>query len=230
MMMWGWFVSSIAWSAFVSGAFLAFGAIHEALHALRLWRSRRVPVSELTSSTGIVDLRGTARAEVPLMAPLTGRSCVQFTVVLERKQPRGGQKRDHRPDLITFIGTAPFVIDDGTGRMRVDLRDQRVPVTGASVEKRALQRLTAPLDKMLHARLGAPGGLWCVGRDIVATEAALVQGTEVSVIAKLARDGAVTPLHVLTGRAKVVALHGALKAALALSGAAALLFIFELLR
>lgn len=228
--MWSWFIASLAWSALVSGAFLALGAVVEAWHALSLWQSRPVKVSELSSARGIIDLRGRTRAELPLQAPLTGRSCVQFRVVVERKQPRAGQRRDQRPDLITFVGAAPFLIDDGTGQRRVDLRADRgggrVPVSGSSIERRPLERLTAPLEKLLQARLGAPGGLWCAGRDVVATEAALLEGTEVSVVARLGRDGALRPLHVMTGRAKVIALHGALRAGLALGGSALLLLVF----
>lgn len=228
--MWGWFVSSLAWTALISGAFLGVGAIAEALHSLSLWRSRRIKVSELSTARGIVDLRGTARAELPLKAPLTGRDCVMFTVSMERKQPRAGQKRDARPDLLTFVGAAPFVIDDGTGRRRVDLRDKRVPVTGTSIEKQPLERLTAPLEKLLRERIGVPGGLWCMGRDVVATEAALLEGTEVSVIAKLGRDGELMPVHVMTGRAKVVALHGVIRSAAALVGSAMLVLVFQWLR
>lgn len=228
--MWGWFVASLAWFAFVSGAFLVVGALAELVHSFSLWRSRRVKVSELSSSKGIVDVRGRARAELPLQAPLTGRSCVQFTMRMERKQPRAGQKRDDRPDRITFIGAAPFVIDDGSGQKRVDLRETRVPVTGSSIEKRALQRLTAPLDKLLQARLGAPGAVWCMGRDVIATESALLEGTEVSVVAKLGKDGVLRPLHVMTGRAKVLALHGVMRAGGALVGSAVMMLVFQWLR
>ena len=163
------------------------------------------------------------------MAPLTGRTCVQFTVIMERRQPRSGQKRDDRPDLITFVGASPFMVDDGTGKVRIDLRQQRVPITGTSVEKKPLERLTAPLEKLLAARLGVAGGLWCMNRDVVATEAVLLEGAEVSVVARATADG-LRPLHVTTGRAKVVALQGVIRAVLALVGAGLLVALSAWLR
>lgn len=233
--MMSWVLTFIAYACLASGAALAFGALMETRHALQLWRSRRVTAGDLGSAggigiVGIVDIRGRASAEIPLMAPLTGRTCVQFTVIMERKQPKPGVKRDDRPDLITFVGASPFFVDDGTGKVRVDLREMRVPVTGTSVERRPLERLTAPLEKMLHARLGAPGGLWCMNRDVVATEAVLLDGAEVSVVAKRGADGSVVPIHVTTGRAKVVALQGVIRAGMALGAAAVLIGLFEWLR
>lgn len=231
----GWFFTFLAYSCLASAAALAFGALMEVRHAFRLWISKRVSAVDMRGAAagthaGIFDVRGRASAEVPLMAPLTGRTCVQFTVIMERMQPRAGQKRDDRPDLITFVGASPFFVEDTTGRVRVDLRDKRVPVTGTSVERRPLERLTAPLERLLQARIGAPGGLWCKDRDVIATEAVLLDGAEVSLIAKRDEDGTITPLHVTTGRTKVVAMQLLMRAGMAMSGAAILVALFQWLR
>ncbi len=209
----------IAFALLSTGASLLLGALFEIRHALTLWRARRVSARELRGSSGIVDVRGPARAEEPLMGPLTGRSCVQFTVVMERASPKGGVKRDGDPDLITFVAAAPFTVDDGTGRVHVDLRTRRVPITGTSVIRKPLERLTQPLDKLLAVRLHKPGGLWCMNRNVTATEAALLDGTEVSVVARKTADGFL-PLHVTTGRVRVVALQGLMRAGMAVSAAA----------
>jgi hypothetical protein len=83
------------------------------------------------------------------------------------------------------------------------------------VKKQPLERLTQPLEKLLAMRLHKPGGLWCTGRDVVATEAALVDGSEASVVAKKGADGLVVPLHVTTGRPLVVAMQGLTRAGVA---------------
>jgi hypothetical protein len=114
--------------------------------------------------------------------------------------------------------------------VRVDLREKRVPVTGTSVERRPLERLTAPLERLLHARIGAPGGLWCMNRDVVATEAVLLDGAEVSLVASRDSEGNVTPLHVTTGRLKVVAMQVLMRAGMAMCGSAVLVALFQWLR
>ncbi len=226
----GFFVTFLAYSCLASGLGLAFGALLEVRHAFRLWISKRIQAADARGTTGIFDVRGRAHAETPLKAPLTGRSCVQFTVIMERKTPRAGQKRDDRPDLITFIDASPFFVEDATGKVRVDLRERRVPVTGTSVERRPLERLTQPLERLLHARIGAPGGVWCMNRDVIATEAVLLDGAEVSFVASRDAEGNVTPLHVTTGRLKVVAMQLLMRAGMAMCGAAVLVALFQWLR
>jgi hypothetical protein len=208
--------SILAFAAFATGLVMGLAAVGDALHAWSLWRARKVPLRELMTQTGILELRGRARATNPLMAPLTGKTCVQFTVIVERGRPLDHEfgrrpERDEHPDMLTFMGASPFVVDDGSGTVTVDPRVTRVPVTGSVVERKPLPRLTAPLEKMLTARLGKPGGLWCAGREVTATEAALLEGAEVSLVARRT-PGTFTPLHVTTGRVRVVALQGFMRA------------------
>ena len=225
----GLIVSLIAYSLLASGLALALGAVVEMRHAFFLWRSKRVAVKDIAGG-GIVDVRGAVHAaENPLTAPLTGRACVTFTVIMERAQPKTGQTRDGDPDLITFVGAAPFAVDDGTGKVRVDLREHRVPVTGTDVVKQPLARLTQPLEKLLAARFGKPGGVWCMNRDITATEAVLLEGAEVSVVGRV-RAGALQPLHVTTGRARVVAMQGVIRAVAALGASGVLLALYGWVR
>jgi hypothetical protein len=219
----------LAFTFLAFGMALALAALLETKHSILLWRSRRVLAKDMRNASGIFDIRGSVKASRPLTGPLTGRPCVQYTVVMERRQPKSGQKRDGDPDLITFIDAAPFVVDDGTGRVHIDLREQHIPVTGTSIVKRPLERLTAPLEKLLSLRLHKPGGLWCMGRDIVATEAALVDGDEVSVVGR--RDGNdVIPLHVTTGRTRVVAMQGLTRAGAALCASSVLFGLYMWLR
>lgn len=220
----------IAFSFLASGVALALGAVLETKHAVTLWRSRPVKARDVRASTGIFDVRGPVHTSSPLTGPLTGRSCVQYTVVVERAQPKGGQKRDGEPDLITFVEAAPFVVDDGTGRVHIDLRLHRVPVTGTSIVRQPIQRLTAQLERMLSIRLHKPGGIWCSGRDVVATEAALMDGDEVSVIGRKGENGEIIPVHVTTGVTRAVAMQGLTRAGLAYIGATILFALYAWLR
>lgn len=209
----------IAVGCLVVGLGLGLGAVGEARHALRLWRARRTKAGDVGGSGGssVVEVRGTARATRPLASPLSGTACLQFLVILERAPPTG-RPRDDDPDLLTFVGAAPFIVDDGTGTIAVDLHARRVPVTGVRVQQKPLERLTAPLEKLLATRLGKPGGLWCHGRAVTATEAILVDGAELSVVAARTRPGGapggLEPLHITTGRVRVIALQGLLRATL----------------
>ena len=220
----------IAFSFLASGVALALGAFMESKHALTLWRSRPVKACDVRKSTGIFDVRGPVHTLSPLTGPLTGRSCVQYTVVVERTQPKGNQKRDGAPDLITFVEAAPFVVDDGTGRIHVDLRLHRVPVTGTAIVRQPIERLTAQLERMLSIRLHKPGGIWCTGRDIIATEAALIDGDEVSVIGRKGDNGEIIPVHVTTGKTHVVAMQGLTRAGFASIGATLLFALYAWLR
>jgi hypothetical protein len=215
----GILLSLLAMTCLASGATLALGALLEGRHAIQLWRSKTIAARDVATATGIFDVRGSVVARAPLQGPLTGRPCVQFVVVMERKQPKRGQKRDGEPDLLTWIESSPFTLDDGTGKLHINLADQRVPVTGTSIIKQPLERLTAPLERMLHARLKKPGGLWCSGRDVVATEAALENGAEASVVAKKSPAGDLVAVHVTTGRPRVVAMQGLTRSGMAASGA-----------
>jgi hypothetical protein len=201
----------IAFSFLASALMIALGGVLETKHSIVLWRSKRVMARDLGAVSGIFDVRGAVHASTPLTAPITGRSCVQYTVVVERAH----KGSDGDPDLITFVDAAPFSVDDGTGRVHIDLRMHRIPVTGASIVKKPMERLTQPLERLLALRLHKPGGLWCTGRDVVATEAALVDGTEASVVARKGKDGLIVPLHVTTGRPLVVAMQGLTRAGVA---------------
>jgi hypothetical protein len=208
----------VAFSFLAMATALGLGAFMDAKSAFTLWRARRVAAKDVRTSSGIVDVRGKISSEQPLTAPLTGRPCAQFIVILERAAPKGGVKRDGDPDLITFVGASPFIVDDGTGRVHVDLRTARVPVTGTDVHKQPLERLTQPLDRLLQGRLHKPGGVWCMNRSVTATEAVLLEGMEVSVVAKKSADG-FEPLHVTTGRTRVVAMQAMMRAGMASTAA-----------
>src|SRR5262245_51930532 len=143
----------IGFAVMATAGFLGLASLLELNHSLLLWRSRRVSAKDVRASTDrIVDVRGTVHAQSPLMAPLTGKACVQFTVVMFRDPKKGVKaERDGFPDVMTFVGMSPFIVDDGTGRIHVDLRENRVPLTGATITRKPLERLTAPLEKLLAA-------------------------------------------------------------------------------
>src|SRR5690349_13402688 len=103
----------IAFAATAVAGFLGLASALELNHSLMLWRSRRVSAKDLRSeSSRIVDVRGKVHAQTPLMAPLTGKACVQFTVVMFRDPKKGvKQERDGYPDVMTFVAASPFIVD-----------------------------------------------------------------------------------------------------------------------
>ncbi|MDS0295912.1 hypothetical protein [Halogeometricum luteum] len=72
-------------------------------------------------SEGLVELKGTVRASDPFDAPITGAQSVLSAWEVEEWDERGGS--DMWETRATGVYATPFELDDGTGRVRVDVGD-----------------------------------------------------------------------------------------------------------
>lgn len=198
----------------VIGGGLLLGSASEVRHALLLWRARRCAAGSIArTDASIVDVRGRVHLEQPLTAPLSGRSCAQWLVVVSRAAPRPGQGRDGLPDALVFRDARPFWVDDDTGRVRVDVKGRAIPLSEVPSTSRPLERLTPSLDTLISARLGAPAAAWCHQREVTVVERALFAYDEVSLVARRSALPRLTvePVHITCGRPRVVALRTAMR-------------------
>lgn len=199
----------------VVGGALALGALADVRHALVLWRARRTAAGSIgqTDAT-VVDVRGRVFLEQPLVAPLTGKSCAQWQLVVSRAPAKPGQHQDGLADLVVLHEARPFWVDDGTGRVLVSAPGKAIPLSEVKAHSEPLAKLNATTDALLTARLHAPAALWCHQRDVTVVESALFAGDEVSLVAKRERGPrlVIEPVHVTLGRPRAVALRTALRA------------------
>lgn len=197
------------------GGALLLGSLSEVRHASLLWRARRCTAGSIARTAAtVVDVRGQVHLDQTLTAPLSGLSCAQWLVVVSRAPPGPGQERDGQSDALVFQDARPFWVDDGTGRVRVDVKGRSIPLSEVSSKSTRLERLTAPLAALITARLGSPAAAWCHRRDVTVVESALFAYDEVSLVARCSTFPrlAIDPVHVTRGRPRVVALRRALRA------------------
>lgn len=197
------------------GGALLWGAVLEVRHALLLWRARRVAAGSMgRTHAAIVDVRGQVHLETPLTAPLSGKSCAQWLLVVSRAPVRTASATDGASDVVVLQDARPFWVDDGTGRVRVSVQGRGIPLSEVKSTSQPLQRLTPTLDALITARVGMPAAMWCHGREVTAVESALFAYDEVSVVARHATHPRliVEPVHVTLGRPRVVALRTAMRA------------------
>lgn len=90
----------------------------------QLSASGPTPMSEL--SPGLHEVRGTSLAEGGVTAPVSGRACMYWRVVVEQLE------RSRWETVVDRREGVPVWIDDGTGRVRVDPTAGEVVVSGAS--------------------------------------------------------------------------------------------------
>jgi hypothetical protein len=106
------------------GAFLVAAGLREAVRAVRLWRSRPIPVSELGGASGTVTVAGTAeRIDETVRAPLTGTPCLGYAWrVLGVRTTRGfdGSVERSFHQLGTGRELTTFRLADYSGSVVVD--------------------------------------------------------------------------------------------------------------
>jgi hypothetical protein len=215
------------------GGALLLGSFSELRHALLLWRARRVRAGDLGhGDASVVDVRGQVHLEEPLCAPLSGKSCAQWHLVVSRAPARPGQPRDGLADLLVFQEARPFWVDDGSGRVRVSAPGRAVPLSELKPTREALTRLNQRLEALLSARLGMPAAAWCHQREVTAVETALFAYDEVSLVARRALHPrlAVDPVHITLGRPRVVALRTAMRSVVAAGFAVVFFAVAQWLR
>lgn len=141
-------------------------------------RHRRLSALRRTPTTSVADLRslpvepgrayevsGVAQAgEAPLRAPLSGLPCVWFRVrIVDRSRRVLQYGRRSRVPVRDARSDVPFVLDDGTGRIRVDVRGADVLPGDPRVKRRELAS-------------GGPGG-WLPGSLAALVTSGALPGT-----------------------------------------------------
>lgn len=215
------------------GGALVLGSLSQVRHALVLWRARRVAAGSIgQTDAAIVDVRGHVHLEAPLTAPVSGRSCAQWLVVVSRAPAKAGQPRDGLSDVVVLQDARPFWVDDGTGRVRVNVKGRAIPLSEVPSTSQPLVKLTAPLAALLTARLHLPAAAWCHQRDVTVVESALFAYDEVSLVARRERGAhlSIEPVHVTRGRPRVVALRTAMRAVVAAGFAVVFFAVAQWLR
>lgn len=81
------------------------------------------PMAEL--SARLHEVRGTLEAEESRVAPLSGRTCVFWRLLVEE------QRRTRWDTVLEQRDGAPAFLDDGTGRVRIDPREAEPVATAA---------------------------------------------------------------------------------------------------
>lgn len=121
---------------------------------------------ESTARTSIRELREGTLAKIegkvatigaPLRAPLSGRACVAWEVVVEENT---GGKNSHWVERVHEREARDFVIDDGAGLAHVRSRDMKMVATVDSEQRSGfLNDPTPALRAFLEARGIAPEGM-----------------------------------------------------------------------
>ena len=112
----------------------------------RAWRVVDTPTSKVAAATvGTCEFTGTAIALEPVPAPASGVSCVWYSWKLQEHRKRG--KNSSWVTVDAAEHRRPFVLEDGTGRIRVDpagaefhgIEQHRLPVPGRGRKWRQLE-------------------------------------------------------------------------------------------
>jgi hypothetical protein len=149
------------------GAAVALGALIASLHAC--WRRRlldNLPVSKTQGVfIGLVELKGTAECEQPLLSYLAAMPCVQYSFNIEEQWSRQvtTMERDDRGNMVerthTEVGwttvasetrSTPFYLQDDTGHIQIQPE-------GAHIEGHAsFSETCTPMNALFYAK-GPPG-------------------------------------------------------------------------
>lgn len=136
---------------------------------------------EVVRLVGRVALTG-----APLVAPLTGRPCAAWQVVVEEYRSNGKsgswRKVGHAHD-----GTE-FVLDDGTGRAVIEPRAARVEMVFDQTTKSGTFDDPTAIEEALLARLGLRGRGWLFNKSLRYQEGALEPGETIAVVGCVHRE------------------------------------------
>ncbi len=183
-----WIIIIVVISAIVGVAF-AIGRVSSKLRSENPFNSTpRVPITQADIGE-VVKLSGDLRyaKRTPLTAPLTGRPCAGYQVVVEELRSTGGSYLGW--DTVVEEGEIiDFWIEDDTGEAFVQVDDPSVLL---SLEKHfssgTVEEITPDLKSFLAKHNIKHKGL-LLEKDIHYAEGLLEQGEEIAVIGVLAKD------------------------------------------
>ncbi|GAB4180607.1 MAG: hypothetical protein Tsb0017_12320 [Geothermobacteraceae bacterium] len=119
----GRFVSRYGFETGILPAILALILLTAGLRNLRLKRLiETTPTSRIRSlAMGLVELHGTVRREFALVAPMTQTPCAWYRVRRYRRRRNHKNNQSYwQQTSVRDSGHVPFLLDDGTGRVRID--------------------------------------------------------------------------------------------------------------
>lgn len=139
----------------------AFGG-RRCYHAWRIWRNDPIPIGDAARESGPVEFEGTVRAlddKNTFLAPFAGEEAVLLTYDVERKERKNrSNSRGSRTTWKTVDSgevTRPFVVEDDSGRVRIDPEDATIAPkneeqktkTGSSLGDRVRLRMSVLTDE-----------------------------------------------------------------------------------
>lgn len=148
------------------------------------------------AQTGLIELKGQARAdgEAVLTSPLTNQRCVYYRVHVEEYVRRGNKSR--WTTRVNDVQTVPTVLDDGSGRAKVDLTKASLELRHDRHEKQsAFEGLAPEVKAFIESKyqLSTKGIL--LNRPLRVTETALALNDDVYVLGRAEWQG--KDLHVV---------------------------------
>ena len=79
-------------------------------------RQEQVPIGEASEGVPIRIVGSLSYAGQPLDAPLTGRPCAAWHVLVEEYKGSGGARRGNWATVVEDWDSRPFIVEDGTGK------------------------------------------------------------------------------------------------------------------
>lgn len=148
------------------------------------------------AQAGLIELKGQARAEgeAVLTSPLTNQRCVYYRVHVEEYVRRGNKSR--WTTRVSDVQTVPTVLDDGSGRAKVDLTKASLELRPDRHEKQsAFEGLAPEVKAFIESKyqLSTKGIL--LNRPLRVTETALALNDDVYLLGRAEWRG--KDLHVV---------------------------------
>ncbi len=176
------------------GVFLLIGLVLIVVATLLGWffsadqRHRRAmqevprrPIAEVVEGE-IARVVGKVRVSAPVVAPLSGRSCAYFRVLVQERRKRG--KGSYWVDVVDEAGGVDFLLEDDTGRAVVKVDRAKAVLEGdESGHSGFLSEPSAELVAFLEARGHSAQG-WVFNKTIRYREGIAEEGETVAVVGK----------------------------------------------
>lgn len=170
----------LAIAAVIGGVALAASYFSKERRIKRaIGKVQHMPIRQITGG-GLVRAQGVVHCLDTLTAPLSGRVCAYFEVIVEEKVTTGKSSRWRT--VIREIEERDFLIDDGTGRARIEMVAVRAAVTkDLHWSSGTFTEPTPELERFLQ-RHGQRGQGWVFNRTLRYREGAIEPGEMVAVV------------------------------------------------
>ncbi|MBI2895377.1 MAG: hypothetical protein HYY06_17615 [Deltaproteobacteria bacterium] len=178
--------------AFVIGFFAVFGLVWFAIwwfskdqkikRSLR--KLRPTPIGQVRE--GLVKIAGSVRPLDVLTAPLSGRACAYYEVLVEQRVSSG--KSSHWRTIIREVEERDFLVEDGTGRARVEMVAVEAAVTrDGHWSSGTFNDASSELEAFLQ-RHGQSSEGWIFNKTLRFREGVLEAGERVAILGWAERE------------------------------------------